>query len=297
MDFLRPATWDEALAAMAEHPGAVPLAGGTDVMVELNYGLRSPAALIDLTRIGELAEWETGERTVRLGALVPYTAVIERLHTELPGLALAARTVASPQIRNRGCVGGNLGTASPAGDAHPALLAAGAEVEAVSVRGTRRIPIDDFYTGVKRNALAPDELIRAVHIDRADGPQQYAKAGTRNAMVIAVCSFGLALHPGRRTVRTGIGSAAPTPVRARAAEDFLGAALGEEGLWESRGPLPPPLAERFGELAAAACAPIDDVRGTARYRRHAVSVLARRTLHRTWESHRDRAAEGAPPCE
>ncbi|MFI9628316.1 FAD binding domain-containing protein [Streptomyces sp. NPDC052042] len=294
MDFLRPADWEEALAAKAAHPAAVPIAGGTDVMVEINFDRRRPEYLMDLNRVGELSEWEVGEESVRLGACVPYSRIMEHLRAELPGLALAAHTVASPQIRNRGGVGGNLGTASPAGDAHPALLAAGAEVEAASVRGTRMIPIDAFYTGVKRNALAPDELIRAVHIRKADGPQQYSKAGTRNAMVIAVCAFGLALHPVTRTVRTGIGSAAPTPVRAKEAEAFLEAALDEGGFWGAGTPLTPSLVRRFADLAAAACDPIDDVRGTARYRRHAVGVMARRTLGWTWESYRSngRSSEG-----
>ncbi|MFC7220832.1 FAD binding domain-containing protein [Streptomyces polyrhachis] len=285
MEFLRPATWREALAAKAEHPEAVPLAGGTDVMVEINFDHRRPTHLLDLTRIGELYEWEEDGGAIRLGASVPYTRVMEELRGPLPALALAAHTVASPQIRNRGCVGGNLGTASPAGDAHPALLAAGAEVEAESVRGVRRIPIDDFYTGVKRNALAPDELIRAVHVRGADGPQQFAKVGTRNAMVIAVCAFSIALHPATRTVRTGIGSAAPTPVRAKAAEEFLAAVLAEEGSWDGGGALPPSAVREFGGLCAAACNPIDDVRGSAAYRRHAIGVLARRTLGWTWESY------------
>ncbi|HZF90318.1 xanthine dehydrogenase family protein subunit M [Streptomyces sp.] len=296
MDFLRPASWDEALAAKAAHPTAVPIAGGTDVMVEINLDHRRPEYLLDLNRIGELTEWETGEDSVRLGASVPYTGIMENLRAELPGLALASHTVASPQIRNRGGVGGNLGTASPAGDAHPALLAAGAEVEVESAaRGSRRIPIDDFYTGVKRNALAPDELIRAVHIEKADGPQQYSKVGTRNAMVIAVCAFGLALHPETRTVRTGIGSAAPTPVRAKAAEQFLDAALEESGLWDSGETIAPSVAQRFADLCSAACDPIDDVRGTASYRRRAVGVMARRTLTWTWESYRGarRTSKGA----
>ncbi|MFI1884550.1 FAD binding domain-containing protein [Streptomyces jumonjinensis] len=293
MDFLRPASWEDALAAKAAHPDAVPIAGGTDVMVEINFDHRRPEYLMDLGRIGELSDWEVGADTVRLGASVPYARIMEHLRAELPGLALAAHTVASPQIRNRGGVGGNLGTASPAGDAHPALLAAGAEIEAVSVRGSRRIPVDAFYTGVKRNALAPDELIRAVHIARADGPQQFSKVGTRNAMVIAVCAFALALHPHSRTVRTGIGSAAPTPLRAGTAEDFLNAALDEEGLWESRRALTPSIARQFAQLAAASCNPIDDVRGTAEYRRHAVAVMARRTLTWTWEAYR---AERSPRC-
>ncbi|CAM5259557.1 Caffeine dehydrogenase subunit beta [Streptomyces badius] len=113
MDFLRPASWEEALAAKAEHPTAVPIAGGTDVMVEINFDHRRPEYLMDLGRIGDLAEWEVGADTVRLGASVSYTRIMENLSTELPGLALASHTVASPQIRNRGGVGGNLGTASP----------------------------------------------------------------------------------------------------------------------------------------------------------------------------------------
>ncbi|MFF2195477.1 FAD binding domain-containing protein [Streptomyces sp. NPDC058157] len=286
MEFLRPADWREALEAKAEHPSAVPIAGGTDVMVEINFDHRRPEYLMDLNRIALLHAWETDGDAVRLGASVPYTRIIEQLRGPLPGLALASHTVASPQIRNRGSVGGNLGCASPAGDAHPALLAAGAEVEAESVRGTRTIPIDAFYTGVKRNALAPDELIKTIRVPVADGPQQFSKVGTRNAMVIAVCAFGLALHPRTRSVRTGIGSAAPTPVRARAAEEFLEAVLAEEGLWDSRTALAPSVVRQFGDLAAASCNPIDDVRGTARYRRHAVGVMARRQLQWTWEEFR-----------
>ncbi len=295
MDFLRPTGWEEALALKAEHPTAVPIAGGTDVMVEINFDHRRPQQLLDLTRIGELRTWETGEESVRLGAAVPYSRIIRQLRTELPGLALAARTVGSPQIRNRGTVGGNLGAASPAGDAHPALLAAGAVVEAESVRGTRMIPVDSFYTGVKRNALAPDELIRAVHIQRADGPQQFSKVGTRNAMVIAVCAFGLALHPRTRTVRTGIGSAAPTPVRAVAAEEFLAAALEEGRCWDTGRPVPPSAARQFAELASGACSPIDDVRGSAAYRRRAVGVMARRTLDWAWHEYRT-DGDGVQQC-
>ncbi|MEU1311252.1 FAD binding domain-containing protein [Streptomyces cinnamoneus] len=293
MDFLRPASWAEALAAKAEHPSAVPLAGGTDVMVEINFDHRRPEYLLDLQRIGELHTWDADGPDVRLGAAVPYTRIIDHLADELPGLALAARTVGSPQIRNRGSVGGNLGAASPAGDSHPALLAAGAEVEAESVRGTRLIPVEEFYTGVKRNALAPDELIRAVRIRKATGPQQFSKVGTRNAMVIAVCAFGIALHPGSRTVRTGIGSAAPTPVRARAAEEFLAAALDDGRLWDTRGPLGPAVAGEFAELAAGACNPIDDVRGSAAYRRRAVGVMARRTLGWVWDAYRGNEGRGA----
>jgi CO/xanthine dehydrogenase FAD-binding subunit len=295
VEFYSPDTWREALEVKVAHPEAVPIFGGTDVMVDLNFDRERPGAVLDLTRVPELGEWDDNEGRLRVGAGVTYTRIIGELGDELPGLAMASRTVGSPQIRNRGTVGGNLGTASPAGDAHPALLAAGAEVEVESVRGSRRIPIDDFYTGVKRNALAADELIRAVHIKKADGPQQYSKVGTRNAMVIAVCAFGLALHPETRTVRTGIGSAAPTPVRARTAEEFLDAALDEGGFWDNGKIITPSVAKQFADLCAAACNPIDDVRGTASYRRHAVGVMARRTLTWTWESYRGarRTTEGA----
>jgi CO/xanthine dehydrogenase FAD-binding subunit len=296
MDFLQPTTWAEALEAKAAHPDTLPVAGGTDVMVGINFGHLRPALLMDLTRVEELQEWSTedglGNGTVRLGAGVSYTRVITELGDRLPGLAMASRTIGSPQIRNRGTVGGNLATASPAGDAHPALLAADAVVEVASVRGSRRIPITDFYTGVKTNAMDADELIAAVHITPPSGPQQYSKIGTRNAMVISVAAFGLALHPDRGVVGTGIGSAAPTPRRATAAEEFLAGELAAAGLWESRGELPAETARRFGELVTGSASPIDDVRGSARYRLHSLSLMARRALTWAWAEYRTASAKG-----
>ncbi|GGP66756.1 FAD binding domain-containing protein [Saccharothrix coeruleofusca] len=287
MDFLRPDTLAEALALKAEHPDAVPIAGGTDVMVELNFDHRRPAALLDLTRVAELRQWSERAGVVRLGSGVPYARVIDELGGALPGLAAASRTVGSPQIRNRGTVGGNLGAASPAGDAHPVLLTVDAVVEAVSARGTRLIPATEFYLGVKRNALEPDELIAAVLIPRARGPQQFCKVGTRNAMVIAVCSFAIALHPAAARVAAAIGSAAPTPRRASAAEEFLSGELTAADQWRSPRPLPEPVRRRFGELVAEAASPIDDVRGTAAYRGHALAVLARRALGWAWQDYQD----------
>ncbi|MDF2739931.1 MAG: hypothetical protein K0S88_1298, partial [Actinomycetia bacterium] len=152
--------------------------------------------------------------------------------------------------------------------------------------GARRVPIDEFFTGPKQSALEPDELICAVHLSAATGPQQFAKIGTRNAMVIAVCSFGLALDPPGGRVGTGIGSAGPTPLRALAAERFLQGMLSSEGLWGSRGPLEEAAVARFGDLVAEAARPIDDVRGTAAYRAHALGVLARRTLGWAWDEYR-----------
>ena len=286
MEFLQPATWPEALQLKAAHPQAVPIQGGTDVMVELNFDRYRPEYLLDLTRVDELAQWAPDNGRIRLGAGVSYTRVITELGDRLPGLAMASRTVGSPQIRNRGTVGGNLGAASPAGDSHPALLAAYAHVEVESVRGARQIPAEEFYTGVKRNALGPDELIKAVLITPPAGPQQFCKIGTRNAMVISVAAFGLALHPDREAVGTGIGSAAPTPRRALAAEQFLAQSLTDDGLWESRGVLPDATSRHFADLVADAASPIDDVRGTARYRVHSLSVMARRALVWAWNDFR-----------
>ncbi len=291
MDFLSPPTWSDALAARAEHPGAVPIAGGTDLMVELNFDRHRPEGLLDLTRVAPLREWSrTDDGGVRLGAGVTFARVMTELAGLAPGLAMASRTVGSPQIRVRGTVGGNLGSASPAGDAHPVLLAVDAVIEVESVRGTRLVPVAEFFTGVKKSSLAPDELIAAVLLPPLAGPQQFAKIGTRNAMVIAVTSFGLALHPQRQAVGAAIGSAAPTPRHAPAAEEFLAGALAEDGLWQSRAEIPDATATRFGDLVAADASPIDDVRGTAAYRRHALSVLARRTLGWAWSDYRQEAA-------
>jgi CO/xanthine dehydrogenase FAD-binding subunit len=168
----------------------------------------------------------------------------------------------------------------------------GAEIEVASVRGTRRIPATEFYQGVKRSALAADELIVAVHLPVAAGPQQFAKVGTRNAMVIAVCSLALALDPTTERVRVALGSAAPTPRRCTAAEEFLSAELADRRWWTVGAPVPDAAVRRFGELVAAAAAPIDDVRGTADYRRRALSVLARRTA--AWCLHEYR--QGGRTC-
>ncbi len=262
MEFLQPATWSEAL----------------DIMVEINLDHRRPATILDLTRIRELTEWGPSDGILRIGAGVTYTRLIDELGDRLPGLAMASRTVGSPQIRNRGTVGGNLGTASPAGDAHPPLLASDAWVELASKSGTRHVHVGEFFTGPKRNAMRKDELIAAFIVQPARGPQQFSKVGTRNAMVIAVCSFALSIDPAHMRVGTGIGSAGPTPMRAAAAEKFIQGELD----WERRRPLSDATLSRFGELVASAARPIDDVRGTAAYRRHALAVLARRCLEWAW---------------
>src|SRR5438309_1424261 len=278
MEFLQPSTWTEALGMKAAHPEATATPGGTCLMVGITLAPGPPAAVMDLTRIAELNEWGTEDGRLRIGAGVTYTRLIDELGDRLPGLAMASRTVGSPQIRKRGTVGGNLGTSSPAGDALPPLLASDALVELASVSGMRRLPVREFFTGPKRNAMRKDELIAAFLVGPAAGAQQFSKVGTRNAMVIAVCSFALAIDPERRTVGTGIGSAGPTPLRAPDAETFIQAELD----WDGRKQVSPATLDRFGELVAAAARPIDDIRGTADYRRHALAVLARRCLAWAW---------------
>ena len=272
------------MALKTEHPAAVPINGGTDLMVEINFARRRPSSLLDLSQLDTLRQWTKSNGAVELGAGVTYTDVLEHLGSELPALAIASRTVGSPQIRNRGTIAGNLATASPAGDAHPPLLATGATVRVESMRGIRDVPIGRFFAGPKRSVLEPDELIRSVLVPSARGPQQFSKVGTRNAMVIAVVSFALALDVPNRQVGTGIGSAAPTPIEATGAGAYLGHELVRGGYWDEHRELPEGVVDRFGELVAAAARPIDDVRGSAPYRVHALRVMARRTLRWAWSA-------------
>ena len=260
MDVLTPRSLEDALRLKAEHPDAFPIQGGTDVMVALNFDRARPETLLNLNEVVELRGWSRENGTLRLGAGLTYSeAMSGEVREAFPALAEASRTVGSPQIRNRGTIGGNLGTASPAGDALPPLLVEGAQIEVASVRGTRRMPLDEFLVGVKKNALADDELIVAVHLDPCGQPQTFMKVGPRNAMVIAVCSLAVVADRERGELRAAFGSSAPT-VR------LVTSPIGE--------------ADGFADRVADAAAPIDDVRGTAAYRRHALRVLTSRALER-----------------
>jgi CO/xanthine dehydrogenase FAD-binding subunit len=255
VDVLTPRTLKEALRLKADRPEAVPIQGGTDVMVDLNFDRARPPALLNLNEVPELRGWWRENGMLRLGAGLTYTEAME-LAEPLRALAEASRTVGGPQIRNRGTIGGNLGTASPAGDALPPLLVYGAEVELQSTRGERFVPLQEFIVGPKRNVLEPDELIVAVRLAPPDPRQTFMKVGPRNAMVIAVVSLALVVDD---EVRASFGSAGPVPGLVRAPLD-------------ERDELPDRIAE--------AASPIDDVRGTARYRRHALRVLTARALER-----------------
>jgi CO/xanthine dehydrogenase FAD-binding subunit len=260
MEVLTPRTLDEALRIQSEHPDAVPIQGGTDLMVSLNFDVIRPERILNLNEVAELRGFARENGSLRLGAGLTYTELLqEPLAGELPALAEASRTVGSPQIRNRGTIGGNLGTASPAGDALPPLLVEGAELELASVRGVRRMSLADFLVGPKRNALAEDELIVAALVEPSGQPQTFMKVGPRNAMVIAVCSLAFVADRERGELRASFGSAGPVP-------GLVVAPLED--------------ADGFPDLVAEAASPIDDVRGTAAYRRHALRVLTRRALER-----------------
>ncbi len=244
----------------AEHPAALPIQGGTDVMVELNFDRRRPELLLNLNEVAELRGWSRENGRLRLGSGLTYAeAMVGEPAVALPALAEASRTVGSPQIRARGTIGGNLGTASPAGDALPPLLVEGAEVELASARGTRSMPLREFLVGPKRNAAEPDELITAVSVAPSGGAQTFMKVGPRNAMVIAVLSLAVVADRQREEIRASFGSSGPVA-----------------------GLVVCPLedAQTLPERVVAAASPIDDVRGTAAYRRHALRVLAGRALER-----------------
>jgi CO/xanthine dehydrogenase FAD-binding subunit len=278
MGVLIPASLDEALAGLAERPGAQLLAGGTDFMVEVNFGHRRPTDVVVLDRLAELKEWSRQTGEVRIGAGVTYARLREpELAALVPALAEAARTVGSPQIRSAGTIGGNLATCSPAGDTLPVLSALDATVELASVRGRRRLSVHEFMVGVKRTALAPDELVVSVTVPVLDGWQGFAKVGVRNAMVISMVGACLATDRPKRSVRFAMGAVGPTMLRATAAEEWLAGHADWDG-----GGIDEASARRFGQEAAAAARPIDDHRSTAAYRRHAVGVLATRLAQRAF---------------
>ena len=262
VEVITPRSLDEALRLKSERPDARPIAGGTDLLVELNFDRTRPETILNLAEVAELKGWSRENGSLRLGAGLTYTEAMQpELAELLPALAEASRTVGSPQIRNRGTIGGNLGTASPAGDAHPPLLVEDATVEIGSTRGVRTLPLTEFFLGPKRNALEEDELVLAVRIDPSRQPQTFMKVGPRNAMVIAVCSLAVGIDRERGELRAAYGSAGPVPALVTAPLDAR---------------------EDFPELVAGASSPIDDVRGTAAYRRHALRVLTKRALDRVF---------------
>jgi CO/xanthine dehydrogenase FAD-binding subunit len=269
----------EALESLARAPHALVLAGGTDAMVEINFGHRRPVDVVAVDRVPELNRWQRDGSMLRIGAGVTYTELEAAPFTVLvPALAHAARTVGSPQIRHAGTIGGNVATASPAGDTLPVLVALDAAIELHHVGGRRTVAWHDYFVGPKRTTRRDDELVVAVHVPVRRGPQVFMKVGTRNAMVIAVASLCLAVDLDDRTVRCGLGAVGPVPLRAPDAEAWV---VGQLDWHDDTVRLrTPSVAREFGALVAEAARPIDDHRGTGAFRRHAVAVCAERALDR-----------------
>lgn len=268
---------DDALAFLASHSDAEPICGGTDLMVEINFGRRRPAAVVAIDRVDELKGLERNGH-FRMGAGVTYTRMLEEGAGSV-ALREAARTVGSPQIRNAGTLGGNLGMCSPAGDTLPVLAALDAVVVLRSATGERRIPFTEYMTGPKKSVRRQDELVVAAEWNEAGPTQTFMKAGTRNAMIISISSLALVVDRARRRVGVGLGSCGPTIIRPTEGEAFAAGVLEEAG-WESTTAPSDATCAEFGRLVAAAARPIDDVRGTAAYRRHLLSVMASRALAR-----------------
>ncbi|MFN8051792.1 MAG: FAD binding domain-containing protein [Acidimicrobiales bacterium] len=295
MSVVVPTSLDDALDALAAHPDAHLLAGGTDLMVEVNFGHRRPEHVISIGRLPELRTWsiDLDAGAVRIGAAVTYAELMASdVAVLVPALAEASRTVGSPQIRNAGTLGGNLGTCSPAGDTLPVLAALGATVELASSSGRRRVPIGEFMVGPKRNTAAPGELVCAVEVPVIDGWQGFAKVGTRNAMVIAVCNAALVVDRSLAILRVAMGSVGPTVLRAEDAEAWLADRVDWDALRlvgdAGDGSGVEGLCREFGDRCAAVALPIDDHRSTADYRRHAVGVLAGRLARRAFIGERAR---------
>jgi CO/xanthine dehydrogenase FAD-binding subunit len=254
--YLRPRDVADAVRLCAEHPDCRPVAGGTDLMVMLHAGAIRPRALLDLWQLGELKGIRRVNGALEIGAAEPYSGIINSalVREHLPALVEASRTIGAAQIQNRGTLGGNLANASPAGDTLPVLLVA----DAVVVTDRRAIPMSDFFTGYRKTALQPGELIVAVRFPLDDRTVRFRKVGTRAAQAISKVVLAVSRSP----ARIAVGSVAEVPLRAAAAE----AALAR------------------GDVAGAVVAiavdirPIDDVRSTAAYRLAVTQNVLRRLL-------------------
>ena len=268
---------DDVLENLSNRTDATILAGGTDLLVEINFGRIRPSNIVAIDRVDELKDHSSNGH-LRMGALVTYTRMLET-DVGSPALQEAARTIGSPQIRNAATIGGNLGTCSPAGDTLPVLAALEATVLLRSKQGERRVTFADFMTGPKKSVRRPDELIVAAEWDDAGAAQTYMFAATRNAMAISIAGLAVVVDRARRRVGVGLGSCGPTIIRATEAERFA-AGLFEEIGWDRPSRPSEAAAREFGKLAAGAAKPIDDVRGTAAYRRHVLAVMGARALAR-----------------
>jgi carbon-monoxide dehydrogenase medium subunit len=277
-DYSAPRSLDEATALLKQHgANARPMAGGTDLILMMTDRAVSPAVVVDVTHIPELTVFEWGaDGSLTMGAATPFRTLetSDRVRRTFPGLAEAASEVGSWQIRNLGTVGGNLCTASPSAEIAPILYVLDAQVRVTGPRGERKLPIQQFITGVRRTALEPDELLVDVRVP-APGQRaasHYIKLKERQKMDIAFVGVAAAvdLETGDGVVREAsiaLGAVAPTPIRASKAE----ATLRGQRLTDA-------VLDEVGREAAEAARPISDVRASADYRTEMVNVLTKRAV-------------------
>jgi CO/xanthine dehydrogenase FAD-binding subunit len=281
-----PATLDEAVAALAAMPAAVPVAGGTDLMTSVNSGQLRPAALVGLGRISEIRGWQYQDGHALLGAGLTHARMGRPDFAALiPALAAAARAAGPPQIRNAGTLGGNIASAAPTGDALPVLAALEAALIIAGPGGARReVPVSHLLAGMEM--LRPGELIGFVRVPLLHAPQVFLKATGRTGPGRATASVALVLDPARRGVRCAVGAIAPMPLRPLEAEQWVASLIDWDG---GRGSLVPEAVTAFGEYVAAACIPDQPpaADGTEQpltpavlHLRRTVAALARRALGR-----------------
>jgi xanthine dehydrogenase small subunit len=256
IELLRPKSLAEALELLRDGT-AVPVAGGTDIYVALQFGTLNVPRFLDVWPLDELREIHAAGGKLSIGALASYTSIIRSplVQQTIPMLVAASREIGGVQIQNRGTLGGNIANGSPAGDSLPALLAADAEIVLRSAGETRRVPFANYYTGYRQSVKRPDELIVAIEIPPIDGTQWFRKVGTRAAQAISKIVFAGVRGP---RPRVAIGSVAATPLRLARTEAAL--ASGKSAADARR--------ELESEIS-----PIDDVRSTATYRRRVAGNL------------------------
>ena len=267
-----PASLDEALGLLAAGEGWRPIAGGTDLFVQLTGDMGPvPERVLDIWRLNELRGIAVENGALIMGALTTYTQIrnSDACREHLPALVAAAATIGAAQIQNRGTIGGNAINASPAGDTLPVLLAMDAELVLGSARGERTVAAKDFWPSYRKTACAPDELLLRIRFPLLRGRQvRFRKVGTRRAQAISKVVMAIAWREDGgvwRDVRVALGSVAPTPIRATETERVLEGAAPRETT-----------ADHAASVLAKEIHPIDDVRSTADYRR----VVSARVLHR-----------------
>jgi carbon-monoxide dehydrogenase medium subunit len=274
-EYFAPRSLAEATEVLAKYQGeARTVAGGTDLLLKMKAGRLSPKAIVNIKRVPELRGL-TFNSHLTLGALTTLEEIKQSsmIRERYPALSDAAATMASVQIRNLATVGGNMCNAAPSADLAPILIALNAAARLAGIKGERRIPLEDFFTGPGTTVLAPGELLVSLEVPPPAGPSVYLKHSPREHMDIAVVGIGLALrgyNPLSQECaepRVVLGAVAPVPLRARRAEAEL-----------TGGPLAAERIDRAAKIAAEEAKPIDDVRGSAWYRRRMVAVLTRRGL-------------------